>query len=257
MANASGYSGRTNGGQFDFGNTEGLKQFGFGVGSIPFLDSEDSRVSRYWRAIEVGSSKMEGKFLGGGWAGPGGGRGARHGQDLTPFGEGSGQQFIPYSHTMSPTPEGAFFSARVARRLMREQGLRNPLATGYIHNPIPAHDAYGKAFKAFNATAKEMEIITRLFGEILATGKGRPINVSGVTVGSLPDFLAVGVVSAPNLQLLADAFGKARSQLNDLNRELAAELAAVVADELVLVRPDASSGHLKEAILDRRNRFPQ
>lgn len=243
------------------------KQLGYGVGKFEFLDSEQDRAFRYWRQIEEGSSIHVGRFLGGAWGGAGGGRGARHGQELTQFGAGEGQQFIPFSISMAPGKEGAGYSAAKAARLLKEQGLRSAAGErsfgtgGYILRPIEPHEAYPRAFAKFNGAQKELAAIRQLFGEIIREAKGAPLtNLSGAR--NVQEFIGVRIVSAPNVARLrqdfsSGALGTFPTRLLELNRVLAEELAAAVAEELVLVRPDVSTGTLRDAILDPRNRFPQ
>lgn len=256
MASKGGYSGRSAGGQFDSSFTN--QSFGFGVGNFEFLDSENSRVERYWRAVEFGTDALVGRFIGGAWGSQPGEPGARHGQSLTQFGGGAAQQFIPYSHRMDF--EGAIRSARAARKLLREQEVRNPLTTGYIMRPIPAMDSYGKAFKAFKPVEKEKELLGRVFKDVMlnATGQGRRIDTSKVSLGSQPDFIAVGVLTPTTVQLIADNFSKAFSQLRELNKAMAEELAKAVQEEEIgsILRPGVSTKKLQGAILDPRNRFP-
>lgn len=269
MATVSGFSGRTSGGQFAPGNKEQLKQLGYGVGSYPFLDSEQDKAFRYWRQIEFGSSIHVGRFLGGAWGGAGGGRGARHGQALTQFGAGEGQQFIPYSTTMEPGKAGAGYSAYRAGQLLREQDARKAdrethFGTGgYITRPIEPHEAYARGFRNFRAAEKELEAIRQLFGKLMREAGSKPLrDLSAANLANLGDFMTVKVVSAPNVRLLQNdtssgALGPFGSRLTALNRILAEELALAIADELVLVRPEVSSGTLKDTIVDPRNRFPR
>lgn len=251
------------------GRTNQLKQLGYGVGSYSFLDSEQDKAFRYWRQIEFGSSIHVGRFLGGAWGGAGGGRGARHGQALTQFGAGEGQQFIPYSTSMEPGKAGAGYSAYKAGQILREQGARKAdreahFGTGgYITRPIEPHEAYARAFRKFNAAEKELEAIRQLFGRLVREAGSKPLkNLSAANLSNIGDFMSVRVLSAPNVRLLQNdtssgALGPFGSRLTALNRILAEELAFAVAEELVLVRPDVSSGTLKDTIVDPRNRFPK
>lgn len=251
------------------GRTNQLKQLGYGVGNYSFLDSEQNRAFRYWRQIEFGSDVHVGRFLGGAWGGAGGGRGARHGQALTQFGAGEGQQFIPFSTTMEPGPTGAGYSSRRAAQLLKEQGARKAdreshFGTGgYILRPIEPHEAYARAFRKFNAAEKEKQAIMQLFGRLIREAGSKPLrDLSAANLSNIGDFMTVRVLSAPNVRLLQNdtssgALGPFGSRLTALNRILAEELALAVAEELVLVRPDVSTGTLKETIVDPRNRFPQ
>jgi hypothetical protein len=271
MANAGSF---TTGTGPRSGSANRAKQLSWGVGNYEFLDSEASKVNLYWRAIEYGSDVMVGRFLGGGWAGAGGGRGARHGQELTAFGEGSGQQFIPYSATMR-TFEDALHSARAAREVMRAQGAHfggrtgkvgkgnpGPSTLGLITKPIEAHEAYAKAFKEFDVVAQEREAIYAVFGTIVRQAQTRSAPQYKVGVANIPNFMTVSVLSSINLKKLAndmtsDAIGSFSERLTAVHRELAIRLQELVASNLVLVRPGVSSGQLRRAVLDPRNRFPQ
>lgn len=252
---AGNYSGHGSSGLFEVGNTEGLKQLGFGVGNLDFLNNEQSRVDRYWRAIENGSDALLGRTLGGGWRSTGALPGQRHGVDLTQFGEGAGQQFVPYAHTMDL--EGALYSAIRARKIMKDQqGIVNAHTSGIISKPIQAKGDYAKAFRSFPALQEEAAVLKTLIGEMARSG-GRAANVSRVNFANIPSFMAIGVISKPNLQRLAAARRDLGNQLTNANRELAIRLQKVVVDSLEYKRPDVSTGRLHDAYNDPRNRFPQ
>lgn len=269
------------------GNYAAGARLGFGVGDRDFLDSEQSKVGRYYRGLEFGSNKFLDRELFGVFGS--GSRLAARGTDFfapSPFeGGGKGQmQFFPLGYAASLIG-GAGTPTAVVMRHLRATGLANRGSAGsqrssnvrlVIRHPITAQDAYGKAFKSFDAPQKEKAAVEQIFGNagFASAGRGniinkqvftryvdqrtrRPAPVSSVQFRAKTGLLSGGALSGYTGSL-AGIDRRFQRELVEINRLLAEGLAQEVArlQEDSIKRKQTVTGALINATLDRRNRFP-
>ena len=164
---AFGTPGRGAGGQFAKGNVFGQGALGFGVGIPEFLDSQESKVARYYRGLEFGSIKFVGTRIFGLF-----GTGSRldfKGGELFAPGRGTGQQFFPLGYISGFLPGGGTATAK-ALRYLRENGGSKTHGSNLevlIKNPIEAQNAYRDAFKSFDAPEKEKAAVLQILGGLI------------------------------------------------------------------------------------------
>lgn len=262
------------------GNIAGFSSLGFGVGVRNFLDSEESRVRSYWRGLEEGSEKFIGRTIYGLFGNAHGPRGALQTGQLSGFGAGSGQKFVPFLKPPSDPRGGRLASAYLYRQgdfrqgrgegsRLRTRGVKGGGSAllygggthGVINKPIVAQHAYLLALEEFGAVAKEEEAITAAFRASSSSSHlrdrfPRPMTPGGVAFSARTGLRASISLSGFNTSILSDqAF---TTELTNANKALAFALASKVYEiqKRLFLRPDVSSGRLEAATLDPRNRFP-
>lgn len=266
------------------GNFAQSGRLGFAVGDPGFLDSEQSRVRAYWRGLEEGSTKFVGRTITGLWSNQGGPRGRLIGGYLSPFREGVGQKFVPFSRPNSLEEIGSWYllGQRRALRYLHQMGADDPLrknmVSGRIQKPIVAQAAYREAVGRFNPLEREKEAVKQVFGNMgfvsggrnFATGRGgqtktrfvdqrsrRPQPISSRGFVARTGFLTGSATSGYTASLVSidRTFQSELTKINKLLADgLAAEVARIQKDKIK--RPTVSTGRLVAATLNPKNRFP-
>lgn len=191
-----------------------IQTYGWAVGNPDWLNSDASKVERYWRVIEEGSAATgwpwEGQTVVGLWGPNAGPRGALRNGELSPFGSASDQKFVPFFRSRTGDMLGAARAALYyffdgghganmdllnveprgkqtidqARRsfyfwLMTHARIEQmPFVHGVIINPVPAGHYYNKAVESFNPMEREMAEIVRIFGRNVFSNKDGPVEPS-------------------------------------------------------------------------------
>lgn len=271
-------------------------RFGFAVGNRAWMDGQNDRVARYWRAIEYGSDYWVGRQVAGLWGNSPEPRGNLHSTATSFFGEGAGQKFVPFfgsvGDNMSAKARAAYFYAR------RELGIPDPRhghhgksdsssfpTLGTIRRPIAPARFYERALEAFDAPAEERQALRKAFnfansagyttprqiaqryfrgaeGAPPALNGGKELSAGAFRKGAGAGFALAFTISGPAQGLSRNALGHFSTfqrELIELNRILARRLQeAVVAEaEASIKRKDVSTGRLVEALAAPQNRFPQ
>lgn len=272
--------------RFASGNQEALGIVGWAVGNPVFLDSEASKVSRYYRRIEEGSKTQVGHPISGLW---GDTWDARWSKDLSLFGAGRGQKLVPFSGPwgVGNANEGKIRSGAIAAQRwyrknidatadLRQQGTRPKMRTiGTIKRPIPAGNYYSRAAASFNPAAQTKARIAKILPGAIFNAKNAALAYGGSpsknpattqvgferrlvagSKGSSPQFLSA-FVSSKSSQQAGNSAGQAASQLRQANYDLAV---AFQREVVALIERDHRrplSGRLERAVADKRNRLPQ
>lgn len=239
-----------NSGQFT--SVTASRALGYAVGNTEFLDSEQSKVAKYWRSIEFGTHG----FIGTPLLMLRGPKTNKWGK-MTDLRDARG----PLGRGLGALDEGGedeeFGGDGSARKLLKMV---------IVEHEIEPHEAYKKGAAQFDPVAREKEAIEQAFinSGLDVTrdlrGRGNAIGDTGRRVTAR--LKGGGFLSAQSLSTRARSAVQVdrqfQSELIALNRMLAEALASEVALALQesYVRPEQSTGWLEEATLSPKNRFP-
>lgn len=183
------------------GNFAAGGRLGFGVGITSFLESEQSKIAAYWRAIEYGLAVEDfgngGVFFGVFGAGSRyAARGTAFYGPMAEFGGGTGQmQFFPLGYAASLLGGTGTPTAIVLRHLRATghattaggQAMANQRGGNvvmHVKHPIVAQEAYTEAWKSFDAPQREKEAVEQVMGKLMFTTGGFTAGRNGVVRGA-------------------------------------------------------------------------
>lgn len=262
------------------GNFGGTGHLGFAVGDPTYLESSESGVASYFRSIEYGTQGFAERPLGGLFGDRGGPRGGLIEGNLSTFGSGAGQKFVPFNRSGEIGQEGAikalgylvahheisFAAYRALLKRVKEGATTGPTFSA-THKEIAPMNAYQRASDAFSPLQREQDALREVFGRltidgklVFGQGKGRRQPPTGERTKRFVG--RTGFIGGFASSQFALSFAKIdqslQLELTQANRELALALAAEVADtiEKSIKRPGTSTGKLVSATLQPENRFP-
>lgn len=266
-------------------------QQGWTVGLFAWLDDPSSKVNRYWRGIEEGSSGSLGRHIIGLW-GPNAGTNNRPnsiiGGALSSFG-GAGQKFVPFAvkegENQLQTARRAFWyfmgGGHGPNMMLLNPQKRNtmnerrrmfwwfmtkasegqiPFVQGRIERSMKGRHHYERAVAALNPAALELQYLREELGAAwsgLYRGQAPEAKQAARLENLLPGVLQFGASSSIVGRDALGRFSEMDGIIASVNERVAAQFQRKVV-ELILAdtftRPE--TGDLVKATADPRNRYP-
>lgn len=268
------------------------QQYGWSVGLFDWLDSASSKVNRYWRAIELGSSWWDGRIMAGLW-GSSAGTNARpntliFGQSLTPFEPSiADEKFVPFFQKEGVDQLGAARRAlwyfmgggrgpnmvllhgsspsdkrKMLWWLMNRAPLEKiPFVQGHVRRSIQAEHHYRDALATFNPMQREIALLSQMIGAAwngaMAT-QGEIATRQSRIAGRAAAITVAATASSSGIN--RDALGQFTSGqriIAEVNRQVAMEFQDAVVNLMRSNRTGRpATEDLIKATADPRNRYP-
>lgn len=216
-------------------NSGYLGRLGYAVGFEDFLDKQETRDQRYWRAIEYGSQWWVGREIAGLWGNSAVPRGALHETASSLFGPSGGQKFIPFFSNANQEMLSAAQRAAIYWRKMGHPdprtflppgprgghshdglgGTGRPIRTlGTVREPIKPHRFFERGLAKFgDPVEQELEVVQKVFGAYLRNLSGAPVK-AGTSAGNTALRRTAGEAGVDAYGTLRPRTGRARTELS-------------------------------------------